>query len=255
MTTDTHVQVGGASVSMRLLGDFELKVDGETVDVAHSSQRLLGFLALQGRAVQRTYAGGMLWLEAPESKASGCLRSAIWRVPSVDGFGLLSTTPSRIGLDPRVRVDLYEATAQAHQILHALPGELLTADLLEEARLFGEDVLLGWYDDWVVMERERFRQIRLHALDRLSEHLLVQRRYADALEISLNSVEAEPLRETSHRLVVRVHLAEGNLAEAVRHFRRYEVLLDRELGVGPSSAMRDLLVEGLGRAGEPGRLP
>ena len=36
---------------------------------------------------------------------------------------------------------------------------------------FGDDVLLGWYDDWVIMERERFRQIRLHALDRIGDRL------------------------------------------------------------------------------------
>lgn len=237
-------------VTLRLLRDFELRVGDEPVDVAPASQRLLGFLALQGGTVRRTYAGGVLWLDASESRASACLRSAIFRVPHQRGAPLLETSASHVGLGPHVRVDLFEATARAHEILDVLPGALLSPEALESAALLGADLLVGWCDDWVVMERERFRQIRLHALDRLGEHLLEHGSYPAALHVGLLAVDAEPLHETSHRLIVRTHLAEGNVGEALRQYRSYARYLDAELGARPSAAMRALLADALGH--EPG---
>src|SRR6266511_2365960 len=62
---------------------------------------------------------------------------------------------------------------------------------------------------------------------------------------------AEPLRETAHRLVIRVHLQQGNVAEAIRQYRTYERMLADELGALPSPVMRSLIDSCLGRA----RLP
>lgn len=236
------------AVTLRLLRDFELRIGDDTIEVAPASQRLLGFLALQAGAVRRSYAGGMLWLDASDSKASACLRSAIWRVPHRGGAPLLETSASHVGLGTHVRVDLYDAIARAHEILDALPGVLLTPGAMASAELLGADLLVGWYDDWVVMERERFRQIRLHALDRLGEHLLEHGSYPAALEVGLTAVDAEPLHETSHRLIVRTHLAEGNLGEALRQYRSYARYLDAELGARPSAAMRALLADALGHS-------
>lgn len=246
-TTDTGATPADPPVTLRLLRDFELRVGDETVEVAPTAQRLLSFLALQGGTVRRTYAGGVLWLDASESRASACLRSAIFRVPHQRGAPLLETSASHVGLGTHVRVDLYDATARAHEILDGLPGALLSPEALQSATLLGADLLVGWCDDWVVMERERFRQIRLHALDRLGQHLLEQGRYPAALQVGLLAVDAEPLHETSHRLIVRTHLAEGNLGEALRQYRSYARYLDAELGARPSTAMRGLLAEALGR--------
>ena len=87
-------------------------------------------------------------------------------------------------------------------------GPPLGLDLLCRA---GE-LLPHWYDDWVVIERERFRQLRLHALDALCESLAAAGRYAAAVEAGRASVAAEPLRESAHRLLIQAHLAEGNRA-------------------------------------------
>ena len=113
---------------------------------------------------------------------------------------------------------------------------------------FGDDVLVGWYDDWVIMERERFRQIRLHALDRIGERLLEQGRFCDVLQVALAAVRAEPLRESAHRLLVRVHLQEGNVAEAIRQYRCYADLLRRELHAAPSPVIQRLLTPYLAHA-------
>jgi DNA-binding SARP family transcriptional activator len=66
------------------------------------------------------------------------------------------------------------------------------------------------------------------------------------------AIRLEPLRETAHRTLVEIHLAEGNLSEACRQFERYQRLLREELGVEPSDSMR-LLTEK--RRGSPHPLP
>ena len=88
----------------------------------------------------------------------------------------------------------------------------------------------------MLLERERVRQLRMHALEALAEKLAAAGRYGEAVQAAYAAVVAEPLRESAHRAVVRVHLVEGNVAEAVRAYDSFRTMLAEELGVAPSSA-------------------
>ena len=111
------------------------------------------------------------------------------------------------------------------------------------------DLLPGWYDDWIVFERERLRQQVLHALECLATLLVAEGRYADGIEAALLAVAIEPLRESAQRRLIEAHLAEGNVGEAHRVLRMYGDLLDRELGIRPSPGLV-ALVPGRSPAGE-----
>jgi DNA-binding SARP family transcriptional activator len=65
--------------------------------------------------------------------------------------------------------------------------------------------------------------------------------YGAALEFALGVLRMEQTRESAHRLVIRVHLAEGNVGEARRQFERCECVLENELGIRPSGELRALL--------------
>jgi DNA-binding SARP family transcriptional activator len=69
-------------------------------------------------------------------------------------------------------------------------------------------------------------------------------RYAEAIQAALAAVADEPLRESAHLAVVQVHLAEGNVVEAVRQYTAYRRTLLEELGVEPSPALEGV-VKGL----------
>ena len=75
----------------------------------------------------------------------------------------------------------------------------------------------------------------------LCEHLTAAGRYGAAVLAGLTAVDREPLRESAHRALMKVHLAEGNAAEVIRRYRQYETIAARDLGVGPSALMRSLL--------------
>jgi DNA-binding SARP family transcriptional activator len=237
-------------VRLFLLRDFELRLDETVIDVPPTSQRLIVFLALHGqRQVRRSYVSGSLWLDSSDARANASLRSAIWRSPSIGGKPLVGASNSHVWLRPDLEVDLKWASHRAQWVL-ALPSlDRAEIDVIAELKAFSDDVLVGWYDEWVLSERERFRQLRLHVLEQLGELLLRAHRYSEAVQFGLAAVSSEPLRDSAHRLLVRAHLCEGNLSEALRQYRAYADSLARELRVRPSQAMERLIAEALDGAG------
>lgn len=240
--TDIAIATKSPHATLRLLPDFALECHGERIDVAPSAQRVIGFLAIgSGHQMRRTFVSGCLWPDSSESRAQASLRSALWRAPLPGGKPLIHANATHLWLDPGLDVDVRAATARAKQLLDLQAVDAASIDVLREAGAFGDDILVGWYDEWLDAERERFRQLRLHVLDQLGELLLRAQRYAEAVEVGLTALLSDSLRESAQRLLVRAHLCEGNLAEAVRQYRSYANLLAKELGVRPSAAMEELI--------------
>jgi DNA-binding SARP family transcriptional activator len=222
-----------------LLGALELERDGEPVPLPASARRLLAFTALHGRPLSRVYVAGALWLDSEsDARAAASLRSALWRLHRAAGE-VVRADAHELSLAPWVEVDLHRVSAVAHEVL---AGRALHPDLVRQLA-WADELLPDWYDEWVESERERFRQLRLHALERLCERLYTAGRFDDALEAGLAAVSAEPLRESAHRAMIGMHLAEGNVCEAVRQYDTCERLMSRELGVRPSRKTLQL-VEG-----------
>lgn len=227
---------------LSLIRGFELRSGDSVLPVAFSAQRLVAFVALQDRAVRRLHASGMLWTDAPEQRANSSLRSALWRTPSPHGRPLIEASSTHLWLNPAAQVDFHEVVSRAALLLDREDGLQATDDVSGQLRQFGDDLLPDWYEDWLLAERERFRQLRLHALEAICHRLANVGRYALALEAGLAAVACEPLRESAQRQVIRVHLKEGNAAEALRQYRSYARLLANELGARPSPSMEQLLV-------------
>lgn len=221
-------------VQLRLLNAFEVVCDGRSVQLPSVAQRLVAFIALHERPVEREYVAGMLWLDTPDQRAAGNLRTAIWRVQT-RARGLLDAGGHRLRLGPGVRVDVRLAERMARR---GIAGE----DTPGELDLLGGDLLPDWYDDdWLLLERERFRQLRLRALDALCTRHLCAGRHGQALEAGLVSLAGEPLRESAHRALIRIHLAEGNAVEALRQYRLCCRLLHDQLGIEPTQQLLDLI--------------
>jgi len=221
-------------VELRLLGAFELWRCGARLRLPLSAQRVVAFVALHEEPVLRARVAGSLWLDSPEGRAGANLRSALWRVHRVEP-GLVDASERDLRLGRAVRVDLREAENFARATLREDVGEYVDVDSLTG------DLLPGWYEDWVLFERERFRQLRLRALDTLSERLTRAGRIDEALEAGLLSVAGEPLRESAHRAVIQAHLADGNTFEALREYRLFRRLMREQLGLEPSWRIRELV--------------
>ncbi len=227
-----------ASLSLSLLGHFELR-DGDTrIALPGSAQRLLAFLALGG-AVRRAAAAGSLWPEASEVHAFGNLRSALSRLGAT-GHQAVRADAVDLELQSGVPVDILAARELALRLL--APGPPTPSELSPTSVVvLSAELLPGWYDDWVVVEAEDWRQRRLHGLEALAGHLTRAGRYGEAVLAAGAAVRAEPLRESAHGVLIAVHLAEGNNGEALNQFERLRVLLWAELRLEPSARVRALL--------------
>lgn len=232
-----------ASVShLRLLNGFGLWVHGNAVPVNAGSQRLLIFLALHDGLLRRSYVAGALWPDVPSDRACANLRASIWRVPSTCRT-MIDLSAQHIKLATGVTVDSFAAIALARRLIDRSKA-CDENDLSEHARAeLSSELLPACYDDWVLVERERFRQLRLHALEALCERLTAKQRYGEAIDAGLAAVCAEPLRESSHRILIKAHFAEGNKAEARRQYELYSQVVHDELGVEPSLSLRDQMAQ------------
>ncbi|HEX2039865.1 MAG TPA: BTAD domain-containing putative transcriptional regulator [Acidimicrobiales bacterium] len=211
---------------MSLLDGFEARHGEATVDLPPAAQRLVAYLALQPRPVLRIRVAGALWPESTDDKAAACLRSTLWRVGR--SVGLTEATTTHVRLAPHVVVDVPGAAAHARRLVDGTAGD---DELHDPSSCL--NLLPDWYDDWVTIERERLRQLGLHALEALCLRLATCGRYGEAVDAGMRAVAAEPLRQSAQRALIRAHQAEGNHSEAVRQYDRYRALLLDSLGVEP----------------------
>ena len=209
-------------------------IEGKRFDVPEGSKRLLAFVALRQRHVERRYASGTLWPLGDDHRAAGNLRSALWRLRGA-GIDILSADKWSLSLMGHVEVDAQLMLDWAERIINGAAGPCDLAVVPQHVDAL--DLLPGLYEDWAIMERERIRQRMLHALETLSRRLVNVGRYADAVEAALTAISADTLRESAHCALIEAHAAEGNWGEARRSYESYRDLVRRELGVDPS---RDL---------------
>jgi DNA-binding SARP family transcriptional activator len=236
----TDADSGGPAASpgefhLALLRSFELQLDGRVLRPCLSEQRLVALLAVRG-GLPRSAVAGLLWPEVNDQRAHGNLRTALWRLVKFCP-GLVVVDGDHLVLG-EVEIDVAAFTVWARRLVGG--GPMIDGDV-EAARATRVELLPGWYDDWVVAEREQLRQLRLHALEALARELAGRGRHAIAIEVALSAIALDPLRESSNRILISLYIAEDNLSEAARHLRIFADLLREELGVEPSPRMMRLV--------------
>jgi DNA-binding SARP family transcriptional activator len=224
------------SMRVKLLGGFYLWRDAEPVQTPGTAQRLIAFVALNSPA-PRDFVAGRLWPDVHEGRAKGSLRTCIWQLQR-SCPEILRSEGENLLLSGKTQVDAIDFNNRALQILQD-PSSAVLSDLNRE--LTGDELLPGWYDEWVLAERERSRQLRLHALEAAAGEFMAQGRAGAAMHVALTAALVEPLRESCHRLIISIHLAEGNGAEAMRHYLAWRGLLGKEMGIAPSNQITNLV--------------
>jgi DNA-binding SARP family transcriptional activator len=233
--------MGSTAARVVLIDGFGLHLGvpgagGAAVDLPRGVQRLVAYLGLSNRPARAAVAGE-LWPDVPEEQAHSSLRTTLWRLLRA-APGLVDTSSGGLALARGVRVDVRELAACARGVPdpHADADAVLPLDVDRAGEL-----LPGWYDDWVLLRREHVRQLHLLALEAWAERLSRAGRYGEAVQAAHAALRVEPLRETAHRALVRVHLAEGNAVEALRAYESFRTLLREEMGLVPSARMDDLV--------------
>jgi DNA-binding SARP family transcriptional activator len=221
-------------LELQLLDGFDLRVADQAVPMPMSmpAQRLIAALALNARSLSRPYIAGLLWPTVTRERSMANLRSALR--PCVPHVIVKSRTHLR--LCEHVAVDYHSSLTLAHA---ALAGDLPHDAVLTALRLLSGELLPDMPDEWVEPFRLYRHQLRLRALDALSDRLLGDGKPQLASYTAMIAVVAEPLRETAQLRLVRAMLAEGNRAQALRHYQEFCAVLQAELGIAPSFSFGD----------------
>lgn len=222
---------------LSLLDGFRVRHGDTVLQLARSEQRLVAFLAMRRQPCERRQLAEALFGEHNHDRAAGNLRSTLYRLRTT-APDLLTVQRDRLQLHTGSTVDIRRLDLILDQLLH--PSRAASATIPPIADLCGE-LLPGWDDDWVVVERERLRQRYLHALDLIGNGHLRAGDHSQAIDVAMTAVAIEPLRESPRRLLIEVHLAEGNLSEAVREYTEFDELLFTELGLHPTHQLTALL--------------
>jgi DNA-binding SARP family transcriptional activator len=226
---------------LRLLDGFRLDCDGTQVHVIPGVRRLLVLLALRDAPVERSSAAALLWPDTTARRAAACLRSTLWRLAKPPET-LVEHDADVLALGPHVEVDFRVAGKLAAEIAVRRPDEQAVA-------LLKADLLPGWDQPWVRAEQDWWHQARLRALESLSERFRSTGDRHHAHQAALAAVQSDPLRESAHRTLVQLHLADGNPAAALRQYAAYRTRLHDELGLSPSPHIHRLVQPLLGSAG------
>jgi DNA-binding SARP family transcriptional activator len=220
------------SSSLDLLDGFRFRIRSETVEFSDMAQRLVAFVALGGRPLCRSLVAGTLWPEKTEARASANLRSSLWRLNSVGRSPTIICSGSSLTLNPDVRLDVTALERQGWALLDKAAG--LSADL--RCDWFSKELLPGWYEDWVIMERERLGQLQIRFLEALVHHLRERGEFARAIDQAMRLVAIDPLRERSQLALIRALADEGSWGRARWQADQYRLLLDSTFGGQASSA-------------------
>jgi DNA-binding SARP family transcriptional activator len=219
-----------------LLGGFALVLDGSAAALQIHAQRVLAYLCLARPAHldhPRTGLAERLWGTVPVERSQASLRTALWRIRRADPH-LVRASRETVRLHEEVEVDVQRCVVQAGRLLDP-HGDLRPEDA-EIATLCGE-LLPGWDEDWLLLERERIRQVQIYALEALANRLRRLGRHPEAIEAAFAAIAGEPLRESANAALIDIFLAERNLAQARHQLERYAALLWSELRIRPSAAL------------------
>ncbi len=232
------------AVVVHLLDGLRVTVEGRQAEVPAGCGRLLAFVCLHGARVERSLAAAALWPDGDEKRAAGNLRSALWRLRRAR-LNIVECDHSSMWLSSHTILDVFVVCDWARRIIDgsAEIDEVVLSNALGET----VELLPGWYEDWVVFERERVRQRLMHAFEALSRRLLGEGRPGAAIEAAMFVCAADPLRESAVSALLEAHLAEGNLGEAWCQYRAFADRLWRELHVHPTARLQSLasVAEGL----------
>jgi DNA-binding SARP family transcriptional activator len=226
-------------LEIRLLGQFELRRDGAGVFLpSRHAQSLLAYLVLSaGTAHRRESLAGLLWPDADEDNARKSLRHALWRIRKTiepDQAAAPCLLSDELAVSFNAGADYWLDVATLARDSDTLQ------ERIEAVAVYRGELLPGFYDDWVILERERLEALLQLKMQRLLERLVEEHRWADVVEWGERWAALGNAPEPGFRALMRAHAELGDRSRVAAVYQRCREALFNDLGVEPSIQTRQL---------------
>jgi TolB-like protein len=227
-----------AVVELTLFGGFQARLaTGQVIDLPGQKDRaLLAILALSaGTTRSRDKLASLLWSDRGDQQARDSLKHALTRLrqclepvspsPIVAGRESAKLDPSGLAID----VATFER----------LLGERTPESLEKATVLYRGDLLEGIgirdpaFEDWLLVERQRLRQLAEDALAALLTQSLADGSLERAAAAARRLLMLDPLREMAYRGLMEIHAERSETSQALKLFEGLRDRLQSELGVKP----------------------
>ncbi len=255
-----------STLEIALFGRLSVQSAGRSLPQFPSGKvkHLFVYLLLNRHAVHpREQLAGLFWGDEDDQRARHCLNTALWRLNRIlaqSGAGsaaYLRIDAQSIGFntasDFQLDIDEFEGRCMlAEQIGPGAPDK--RAALYRQAiACYRGDLLVDCYEDWCLVERERFRCLYTRTLGRLLTYYAAESEHDAAIDCARRILACDPLHEEVHRDLIGLYLAINRPADALRQYRTCEGLLARELAVEPMPETRALLTRIIGATAQSER--
>ena len=241
-------------LNFHLFGKFSALRDSQPLKGldATKDQQLLSFLLIRrNQHHSRETVAGMFWGDQSTERSKKYLRQSLWHLQAALGsphngqsnYLLIEHDWLRINPSERPWCDVEEfekAFSAAQGVSATQLNETQARQLKDAVALYRDDLLTGWYHDWVLFERERLQNEYLLLLDKLITYSELHHEYEQSQTYAGHILRYDPARERTHRQLMRLYYLSGDRTAALRQYERCVSALKRELGVRPERRTIDL---------------
>src|SRR5919204_4814398 len=230
-------------LELRLLGQFDIRLGELSLSIpSRPAQSLLAYLALTaGTAHRRERLAGLLWPDIEDDSARASLRQGLWRIRKALEARLPSGVQYLLADDLTVAFNAKSAYWLDAAALDTPLDEATSVESLQQALIaYRGDLLPGFYDEWVLRERERLEGVFERKIGRLLECLIAMRRWPEVLEWAERWIAVGHVPEPAYRALMLAHSERGDRARIATVYQRCRELLFEELGAQPSEQTREL---------------
>jgi DNA-binding SARP family transcriptional activator len=238
-----------------LFGQFEARC-GKKIFPSINSQKALELfcylILYRERPHPREKLAELLWGEEYSARSKKYLRKTLWQLQStlksyeeIFGNQVLLVTHDFIQLNHDAKYWLDIAIFEhAFSICQGIPGREIASKDIQTIKsavdLYQADLLEGWYQDWCIFERERFKEMLLAMTHKLMDYFEMNREYEAGVSYGNRVFEYDPAYERAHRRMMRLHYLSGDRFSALKQFERCKRSLKEELCVEPSQQTVEL---------------
>jgi predicted ATPase/DNA-binding SARP family transcriptional activator len=225
-------------LEVRLLGQFKLSLNGKPFDISsRPAQSLFAYLILNaGSRHRREKLAGLLWPVSTESNARNNLRQALWRIRKAlqqkpsdrEAYILADNFTVGFNQDTAYRLD-------ASDLEQEIPRDWSADHLMRILSVYEGELLPGFYEDWIVLERERLRAIYEIKVQLLLDRLVLEEQWRDVVEWGERWIATGEAPEPAFRSLMIAYRGLGDAANLANVYQRCLETLREILGIEPSS--------------------